>query len=104
MVNGKLTEKIDIKRSVRQSCPMSILLYVLCLEPLIDRINKNPHIKGIKIPHCHEEIKTTQHADDMTVMIASDMSYVFLEQENKLFSKVSGSKTNMEKNRSFKIW
>ena len=33
----------------------------------------------------------------MTVMITSDMSYVFLEQVNKLFSKVSGSKINMEK-------
>ena len=104
MVNGKLTEKIDIKRSVRQGCPMSMLLYVLCLEPLIDRINKKLQIKGVKIPNCYEEIKTIQHADDMTVMIASDMSYVFLEQENKLFSKVSGSKINMEKNRSFKIW
>ena len=30
-------------------------------------------------------------------MIASDMSYVILEHENKLFSKVSGSKINMEK-------
>ena len=97
MVNGKLTEKNDIKRSVRQGCPMSMLLYVLCLEPLIDRINKNPQIKGIKIPNCYEEIKTIQHADDMTVMIASDMSYVALEQENNLFSKVSGSKINMEK-------
>ena len=58
MVNGKLTGKIDIKRSVRQGCPMSILLYVLCLESLIDRINKNPQIKGIKIPNCSEEIKT----------------------------------------------
>ena len=33
----------------------------------------------------------------MTVMIASDMSYAALEQENKLFSEVSGSKINMEK-------
>ena len=97
MVNGKLTEKNDIKRSVRQDCPMSMLLYLLCLEPLIDRINKHPQIKGIKIPNCYEEIKTIQHADDMTVMIASDMSYVVLEKENNLFSMVSGSKINMEK-------
>ena len=33
----------------------------------------------------------------MTVMITTNMSYVALKSENKLFSKVSGSKMNMEK-------
>ena len=95
MVNGKLTEKIHIEQSVRQGCPISI--YVLCLEPLILRINDNTRIKGISIPNCPDEIKTIQHADDMTVMIITDISYKELEKENILFSKVSGSKIIMDK-------
>ena len=72
-------------------------LYVLYLEPLILRINNNTQIKGISIPNCPDEIKTLQHADDMTVMITTDMSYKELEKENILFSKVSGLKINMDK-------
>ena len=97
MVNGKLTEKIHFERSVRQGCPISMMLYVLCLEPLISRINDNIRIKGISILNCPDEIKTIQHADDMIVMITTDISYKELEKENILFSKISGTKINMDK-------
>ena len=51
MVNGKFKEKINIERSKRQGCPLSMMLYVLCLEPLIARINSNTQTKGIQIPN-----------------------------------------------------
>ena len=41
MVNGAFTASFDIMRSVRQGCPLSMILYVICLEPLI--------LKSIKI-------------------------------------------------------
>ena len=50
MVNGKLTENININRSVRQGCPLSMLLYILCLEPLIQRINKMIKSKVLNYP------------------------------------------------------
>ena len=40
-VNGKFTEDIQIQRSVRQGCPLSMFLYVLSLEPFIASINNN---------------------------------------------------------------
>ena len=97
LVNGALTPKIQIQRSVRQGCPLSMLLYIFCIEPLIYKINNNPRIVGLKIPNCSEPIKTIQHVDDMTVIITTDRSYVNLEIENKKFSSVSGSKINMDK-------
>ena len=48
MVNGTFTEEFKIFRSVRQGCPLSMLLYVICLEPLIYKINNNIFIKGLK--------------------------------------------------------
>ena len=51
MVNGQLTHKIAIKRSVRQGCPLSMLLYILCLEPLISKIQSNTLIQGLRIPN-----------------------------------------------------
>ena len=35
MVNGAFTRDISVDRGVRQGCPLSMLLYILSLEPLI---------------------------------------------------------------------
>lgn len=48
--NGHLTKYFPIKNSVRQGCPISALLYVLCSEPLSCAIKCNGYIKGIDIP------------------------------------------------------
>ena len=37
-VNGRRSRVFAVERSVRQSCPLSLLLYVLALEPLLRRL------------------------------------------------------------------
>ena len=103
MVNGAFTASFDIMRSVRQGCPLSMILYVICLEPLIFKINKNQNIKSIKIPNCIYEIKSIQHADDMTDIVINDASYRELKSENDEYSKVSGSKINPNKTEILKF-
>ena len=39
-VNGAITKKFEITRSVRQGCPLSMLLYVIAIEILSCRIKK----------------------------------------------------------------
>ena len=97
MVNGQLTPKIAIKRSVRQGCPLSMLLYILCLEPLISKIQSDNLIQGLRIPNGNQEIKSIQHADDMTVIVTKEMSYKILNNETKDFGNISGSKINVDK-------
>ncbi len=48
-VNGANTEKFDIQRSVRQGCPLSMLLYVIAIEILSIKIRNNKDIEGIYI-------------------------------------------------------
>ena len=47
-VNGYLTDEIDLKRGIRQGCPISALLHVLIAEVLGIAIRKNEKIKGVK--------------------------------------------------------
>ena len=38
MVNGTFTEEFKMFRSVRQGCPLSMFLYVICQDPLIIKL------------------------------------------------------------------
>ena len=97
LVNGTFTEKINISRSVRQGCPISMLLYVLSLERLIQSIQNYPQIDGLKIPNYKHEIKVLNYADDIKVMVRNDRSYCELRKETKTFGVISGSKINEDK-------
>ena len=46
--NGWLTEYINVSRSVKQGCPVSALLFILCIEMLSRKISLNDSIKGTK--------------------------------------------------------
>ena len=96
-VNGMLSNKINIKRSVRQGCPISMYLYAFALEPLVQKIENNKHIIGINIPNYEKQIKTIQHADDTTVILRTESSFVYLKNELNHFENSSGSKANEEK-------
>jgi hypothetical protein len=37
-INGYLSQPVKIKSSIRQGCPMSMLLFALCLDRLIPKI------------------------------------------------------------------
>ena len=84
----KAGRKFNIERSVSQGCPLSMLLFVLSLEPLILKINNNNLIKGIKVPNIKEPIKSLQHADDLTALITTERSYQELKCENEVYSKL----------------
>ena len=97
LINGTFTPIFKILRSVRQGCPLSMFLYALGLEPMIFRINSNPHILGIDLPNCENNTKSLQHADDTIVIIKDKKSYKYLNEETNLFGKNSGSKINQDK-------
>ena len=97
LINGTFTPIFKILRSVRQGCPLSMFLYALGLEPMIFKINSNPHILGIDLPNCENNTKSLQHADDTIVIIKDKKSYKYLNEETNLFGKNSGSKINQDK-------
>ena len=60
--NGFFSEFFQINRGVRQGCPLSPYIFIICLEFLTNNIANNPDIKGIKIKNI--EFKQTLFADD----------------------------------------
>lgn len=60
--NGHLSSFFKIEKGVRQGCPLSPYLFIICIELLSNEVTKNKDIKGIKIGNI--ELKQTLFADD----------------------------------------
>ena len=92
-VNGHLSKPFIISRSVRQGCPLSALLYVLTLEPLLRKLAM---LRGIpRELGCGTSVSA--YADDVTVIVSSHEHIELVGQSLQEYEAVTGAKINREK-------
>ena len=94
--NGWSSDFFNLSRGVRQGCPLSPYLFILCAEILGAAVRRDTLIRGIKISD--NECKISQYADDTTFILdgtrsSIERSFVLLN----IFAKLSGLKVNYEK-------
>ncbi|VDI07219.1 Hypothetical predicted protein [Mytilus galloprovincialis] len=68
IINGALSDKIEITRSIRQGCPISMSIYAVIIEALACKVRRNNNIQGIQIPNHNTNVKLFQHADDCSII------------------------------------
>jgi len=94
--NGHLSSFFNIEKGVRQGCPLSPYLFIICIELLSNDINLNKDINGIKIGNI--ELKQTLFADDACFITDGEKkSFHTLVTTIENFSKISGLKLNKDK-------
>jgi hypothetical protein len=101
-INVFLSEEFEIERGVRQGCPLSALLYVLCAEVLAIEIRGNNNIKGYKYNNLENEHKINSFADDMIFCITTDPSIDELFKVLHLYERATNSKINQDKTKA--LW
>ena len=88
---------------VRQCCPLSCYIFILCAELMGFAVRLNDNIKGILIGD-KSHVKTTQFADDTTVILdGSKESIVNAVKVIEKFGLISGLKLNVIKSVFLKI-
>ena len=97
LANGFLSDPFAIERSIRQGCGLSMLLYVLCFEPLAHRIRLDPHIEGLRLPGSRDEARFSGYADDATTYTLSVQSIYKTVNLFSNFSLASGALLNRSK-------
>ena len=90
------TNKINVTRSVRQGCPLSMTLFIICSEPFLREINNSDKIKGIRINNT-THLKVTAYADDTTIFLKDENDEKECERLIEKYEKASGCKCNKEK-------
>ena len=99
--NGWSSEFFSLSRGVRQGCPLSPYLFILCAEVLANAVRKDENIRSINIANV--ECKLSQYADDTTMIVDGSelsLSRTLLLLDN--FAISSGLKINYEKTKA--LW
>ena len=95
-VNGNLTETFPIKKSVRQGCPLSMILYILAQEPLYRMLKQQLVYHTPELPN---NLKTSVlgFADDSTFIINTDQGIIESLKVTEKYELASGARLNREK-------
>ena len=94
-LNGYLSNPISVKCGIRQGCPLSMLLFLIGIEPLTKKILASSKIQGISIGTT--SLKVSHYADDLTLFISSPQSFSAIRVTIEEFSSYSGLKINHSK-------
>ena len=99
-INGLLSDPFTLSRGVRQSCPLSMLLYVIAAEVLASFVIVDKRVKGVQIGD--QEIKLVNFADDTTIFLGDIDSLIRLQTILKLYEDASSSEINLNKSQA--LW
>ena len=102
LINNKFSKLFPIERSVKQGDPLSSLIFVLTLEPLLEKIRCDKLISGVKIPGGDIK-KIAAYADDTNFTIHNLKDIRQIIKHYELYSKASGAKLNKNKSKIMRI-
>jgi hypothetical protein len=68
-INGHISLPFEIRSSIRQGCPLGMMLFAICINPLLCMLDtilhENNHTAGRRTPN------VVAYADDVTVILHS---------------------------------
>lgn len=101
-VNGHLSNAFPITNGTRQGCPLSPLIFILTLEPLLRCLRTNPDIAGI--PISNHTYKLAAYADDILMFLSNPLTTIpnLLKQFIE-FESLSNLQINFSKSQALNI-
>ena len=94
--NGWSSDFFTLSRGVRQGCPLSPYLFILCAEILGSTVRKHNEVRGITI--LGTKCKLSQYADDTTMILnGSQSSFSRTLYLLDAFASISGLTVNYDK-------
>ena len=104
-VNGRRSGVFEVERSVRQGCPLSPLLYVLALEPLLRRLRDrttNPALRGVPFAG-PLTARVSAFADDITVFVSRRLDIKAVKKAVSEYERIAGAKVNFDKSECLRL-
>jgi exonuclease III len=96
-MNGTTTKNIPLRCSVRQGCPLSMLVFTMCINPLLQRLDQC--LSGVKIGRGGHPTKLVAYVDDITLVLTSPDEVNSVQEELLTYEMASGVKVNKLKSK-----
>ena len=104
-VNGRRSRAFGIERSVRQGYPLSPLLYVLTLEPLLRRLRDEGTSPVLRdVPFAGPlTAKVSTFSDDITVIVSRRLDVKAVKKAVGEYEWITGAKVNFNKSEGLRL-
>ena len=94
IINGNLSAQFPIQRSVRQGDPLSMLLFVIFLHPLLEKL----------LSICnHPQELVVAYADDISIILVEETKLAAIKRAFEDFGLCSGARLNLVKTTAVNI-
>jgi hypothetical protein len=100
-INGYVSREIPIRRSIRQGCPLSMLLFALCIDPFIRRLEEEIG-RCRRNTHGRREV-VVAYADDVTIILRAPAELAVVDKVTREFELASGALLNTTKSKALGI-
>ena len=94
-INGHIAGPIPIQCSVRQGRPMSMILFALCVDPLLRILEQK--LPGIHIGKRANKTVVVAYADDVTIFVTSPTDLPVIHDAIQCYEKATGAHLNARK-------
>ena len=103
-MNRRHLRAFAIECSVRQGCPLSLLLYVLALEPLLHRLKDegtNPALCGVPFAG-PLTARVSAFADDIIIFVSCRLDIKAVKAVGE-YERIAGAKVNFDKSKGLRL-
>ena len=100
-INGWQSRAFSIQCSVRQGCPLSMVLFTLALNRLLVLLDSM--LEGLKIGKRTVKYTSLAYADDVTVLLTSRADVVQLREAIRVYERATGARLNPVKTKVIPI-
>jgi hypothetical protein len=101
LINGHRSLSIRIRSGVRQGCPLSMILFTLCINPLLIRLDK--YLTGVKLGRNAKKTTAIAYADDITIILTKPEETKIIPGILQNFVTATAAKINKQKSHAIAL-
>jgi hypothetical protein len=100
-INGSLSGNIPIKCGVRQGCPLSVVLYAMCIQRFLQNLVRN--LPAVRIGRRGQQSPVIAYADDVTIFVQWADDFARIQQAVQTYEKESEALLNAGKSQALAV-
>jgi len=94
-INGHISSSIPIRCSTRQGCPLSMMLFTICLDPFLRILDDT--LNDATTRRRKRRTAVIAYADDVTIILKDPHDIQKVHEAIRLYAEASGAELNIRK-------